>query len=81
MNFTVLLLAIPLSFGSGVVLADSVTTSSETTISKPSMPSVETRSSERATAPNGVMTEKHSATKENPDGSKSSASSSTVIRP
>jgi hypothetical protein len=80
MKLTALILAIPLSLGSGIVLADSVT-NTETTVSPPASPTVETKSSEHAATPSGAVVDKHSASTENADGSKSSTSSKTVVRP
>jgi hypothetical protein len=81
MKITALFLAIPLSLGSGIVLAEQVTTSSETIVSKPAMPSVETKSSEHVVTPDGATIEKHSASTENADGSKTSEKSKTIVRP
>lgn len=80
MRFPALLLALPLALGTGVVWAQS-TTSTETKTSD-SMAGTQSRSSsERTDAGMGTTVEKHDSATKGPDGSVSTESNKTVNRP
>ena len=81
MKFTALLLAVPLAFGSTAVWAQSTTTT-ETTVTNPSLPTTETTSStDRIVTPSGKVVEKSATMTQGADGSVSIDRSKTVTRP
>ena len=80
MRFYALLLVTPLALGSGAAMAQLSTT--ETTTTRPVMPSeATTTNTERTVTPSGVLVERKSTTQDNGDGSTTVDRSKTVTRP
>ena len=80
MRFYTLLLAAPLALGYGVAVAQ-VSTTTETTTSRPVMPSQTTTTNSERVTPSGAIVERNSTTYDNPDGSTTIDRSKTITRP
>jgi hypothetical protein len=81
MKFHTLLLAVPLTLGYGVAMAQ-MSTTTETTTTQPVMPSqTTTTKSERTVTPGGALVERNKTVQENADGSTTIDRSKTVTRP